>query len=773
VQKEEVDEAEIERRFRAFASAGAEVMSAYELEAYILSAFNQLDYSPADMDLPLNQYYVSTSHNTYLMGDQLVGTAAVEGYVHALLRGCSTTRILFEDVVIAISRYAFAASPYPVILSFETHCSLPQQVRMAAILKRYLGSIMVLAPVGGENEVELPSPNQLKYRIIIKNKVLEPPKRRRSTVTGGHSRSHSVRPEGTSQAGQQNQQEHTVSPRTSTAQLKRKVAPELSELIVYCKAVHFEGFEGFEGPEPAFDQITSVSESASNQLMRQHPKQYAKYNALQMTRVYPSFSRFTSTNFNPISHWATGCQLVALNFQTLDRNMQLYESMFHSSLGAGYVPKPMHLREAEHSTCGGMETPVVEDDETRNDDDEAEDALESSPQLRPTMSWGASLASPVEMGAREAAPALRRTTVHICVISAHNVAMEAAGIAGGAGGNGSGSGSSRRASNVGLMISSTGSAGSGRRGSFSTDFNSASFIAAGADSLGSAAAVVPEQCVLTSPSDVAMFSNADPTRMIPTPLTPAQFTAGFSLLNAAAAVAAADAVANLAASHHQKPAMAAAGGSSSSRIRIEVEWISEGSGSGQQKNNRQSVEDATTLVQSALGGGGGLSALHSLHGTAPNSPPVMPPPQGGALAGGYPFMAMSASGSSLVTPLNAPPPAPTPLGHSSGTAALNKGQSSKSRYVTGNGMVRGSEIWWRDESLFRVVSDPEISFMRVALMDDDAEVASACMSVDSLKEGYRYVELCENDKAAGFGRPIQVLIHVQMSQLHCLALPIS
>ncbi|KAJ1907064.1 1-phosphatidylinositol 4,5-bisphosphate phosphodiesterase delta-1 [Coemansia sp. IMI 209127] len=822
-QKEDVDDAEIEHRFRAFAAPGAKVMSAYELEAYILSAFNLLDYAPSkdsggdrepDMDLPLNQYYVSTSHNTYLIGDQLVGTATVEGYVHALLRGCRcleldcwdgrcgepvvchghtfTTRILFEDVVIAISRYAFAASPYPVILSFETHCSLPQQARMAAILKKYLGSMMVLAPVGGDGETELPSPNQLKHRIIIKNKVLEPPKRRRSTVTGGHLRSQSVRPES---AQPSQQEERCVSPRTSTAQLKRKVAPELSELIVYCKAVHFEGFEGEEGPEPAFDQITSVSESASNQLMRQHPKQYANYNAMQMTRVYPSFSRFTSTNYNPIGHWATGCQLVALNFQTLDRNMQLYESMFHSSLGTGYVPKPNHLREPKHSACvgggdennnrGERKSQLFAEMSFASDKDKEADGgsppnsqdTMNSPSLKYNMSWGMSLASPVEAAEPTAVPAMipapRRTTVHICVISAYNAAMEAAELAVSAGGGG-GSGS-RRASNAGLMIASN---ASGRRGSFSADLNCHSFMT---DSLAS-----PSPHMLSpSPSDVAMFANTDPT---PTP-----FTADYSLLNAAAAVAAADAVANLAALHQQHsqrhPPPNSGQSANTSRVRIEVEWISEGSAGGQQKTNRQSVEDAATWGASGLGGVGGssqqqhqpggiamgLSAIYSLHGTAPNSPVVIQPQhttqhQGANVLTGYPFQSMSTNGSSLVTPLNAPPPAPTPLAHGN-AAALNKGQSSKSRYVTKNGTVSGSEIWWKDESLFRVVNDPEISFMRVALVDDDVEVASACMSVDSLKEGYRYVELCENDKAAGLCRPIQVLIHVQMSQLHCLASP--
>lgn len=75
----------------------------------------------------------------------------------------------------AINKSAFVASPYPVILSIENHCSLQQQARMAHIFQTTFGEKLVskfLFDSDYNEEPVLPSPTQLKHKILIKNKKL-------------------------------------------------------------------------------------------------------------------------------------------------------------------------------------------------------------------------------------------------------------------------------------------------------------------------------------------------------------------------------------------------------------------------------------------------------------------------------------------------------------------------------------------------------------------------------------------------------------------------
>lgn len=57
------------------------------------SALGDLESSEAGYSKPLASYYISSSHNTYLTGNQLYGEATTDGYKNVLLRGCRCVEI--------------------------------------------------------------------------------------------------------------------------------------------------------------------------------------------------------------------------------------------------------------------------------------------------------------------------------------------------------------------------------------------------------------------------------------------------------------------------------------------------------------------------------------------------------------------------------------------------------------------------------------------------------------------------------------------------------
>lgn len=75
----------------------------------------------------------------------------------------------------------------------------------------------------------------------------------------------------------------------------------------------------------------------------QHCKQFLRYHDIQFSRVYPKAVRIDSSNYDPIKMWNCGVQLVALNYQTPDRAMQINEAKFMLNGKCGYLLRPKFM----------------------------------------------------------------------------------------------------------------------------------------------------------------------------------------------------------------------------------------------------------------------------------------------------------------------------------------------------------------------------------------------------------------------------------------------
>lgn len=86
----------------------------------------------------------------------------------------ATKEIPFRAVCETIRDYAFVATDLPVIVSLEVHTSHEQQATMVEIMESTWKGMLVDIPEDANDHTALPSPKELRNKILIKVKYAPP-----------------------------------------------------------------------------------------------------------------------------------------------------------------------------------------------------------------------------------------------------------------------------------------------------------------------------------------------------------------------------------------------------------------------------------------------------------------------------------------------------------------------------------------------------------------------------------------------------------------------
>ena len=331
----------------------------------------QVPPSLTDRSHPLPEYFISSSHNTYLTAHQLFGTSSAAGYEVALNTGSRCVeidawddddnkdepkvthgftlvshipfRVVCETIKAVVDKEASeftgiqdtgAAS---IFLSLENHCDAHGQMRLVDIMKEIWGDRLLSGAVRAKGHEEQEggqhiSLGELGSKIVVIVEYHFP-----GEPDDSDSDSSDSEDEAEKKAREDYKQKKKEAP---TA----KIIPELAAMGVYAQSVKPADNSWFEEvlKDAPHHHLINVSESGLGSHLPAHSEKISRHNSEHLMRVFPKGTRISSQNLHPVPFWGIGAQICALNWQTFGAAMQVNEALFGGT--DGFVLKPEALR---------------------------------------------------------------------------------------------------------------------------------------------------------------------------------------------------------------------------------------------------------------------------------------------------------------------------------------------------------------------------------------------------------------------------------------------